>query len=212
MKIVAVANRKGGVGKTFVSCILAELMMIAGKRVAVVDLDDQLNSVEHLRKMDGTPVYPMIDVFESPEQEPDYKKLKDYDVVIVDTPPLRSSDEAVLKVIKKSDVLVIPIILNRHTVFGLENSLELLPEGKPILPVCGHVPESALSREKKEILKLVDEQLGKDQGDLKRVVHLPWYDRVDTNLSDRRDFFYGLSEKQYEPFDQLSSALLKLIY
>lgn len=43
-EIVAVANRKGGVGKTTTSLNLAQCLHDAGKRVLLVDLDEQHNS------------------------------------------------------------------------------------------------------------------------------------------------------------------------
>lgn len=211
MKVITVLNHKGGVGKTFISCVLAELLMIAGKKVVVLDLDDQLNSVDHLRKMDGTPVFEAIDIVEACSEIPDFTVLEAerYDVAIADTPPQFIANPIVRDVMEHSDMFIIPFMLNRHSLFGVEKTLSLLPEGKPILPICSHT--SVMTKDKKELLKLVNEQLGSDDRNLKKVLHLPWYDRVDANLSERRDFFFGLTEKQYKLFSRFASEVLKVM-
>lgn len=42
--IIAVANRKGGVGKSTVTCMLAHVLAAEGRRVLVVDFDSQANA------------------------------------------------------------------------------------------------------------------------------------------------------------------------
>ena len=208
MKLITVLNFKGGCGKTFISVVTAELLMIAGKRCAVVDVDAHLNAVDYLRNMDGGNVFP-LDVFPMPGKEPDYHLLGGYDFVIVDTPPALLNSDPIRRTIARSDAFIIPLCLQRHTLFGFEKTLELLPEGRPVLPVCSIGPE-AKTKGKQELLQLVRSQLGKGDGDLRPAVFLPWFDRVDSNLSARRDFYYGLTEKQYAHFDALRRAVMRL--
>lgn len=204
MKIITVLNNKGGVGKTALACILAELLMIDGQRVAVVDLDGQLNAVDHLRRMDGGNVFPAIDVLPFPDKVPDFRALSGYDVVIVDTPP-RIEGDNVRAAISAGDLFLVPFTLSRHALFGVERTFELLPDGRPVLPICNG--GAARTKDKKELLEKVQAQLGRGAGDLRAVVAVPMYDRVDANLAARRDFFYGLREKEYSQFEPLLKAV-----
>ena len=197
--IITVVNQKGGVGKTFTACVLAQLFEIADKRVVVADMDTQKNSVDYLQTMQGLPVFPSIDVFASPVTMPKFNELRGYDVIIVDTPPQVSSAPAVLKVIARSDAFIVPFPLQRHALYGVENTIAILPADKPVLPVC-HVPTSR-TKEREKLLALVQSTLGQKNGSVLPVATLPVYSRVEFNLSERHDFFYRLTEREYEKFE-----------
>ncbi len=197
--IITVVNQKGGVGKTFTACVLAQLFEIADKRVVVADMDTQKNSVDYLQTMQGLPVFPSIDVFASPNTMPKFNELRGYDVIIVDTPPQVSSAPAVLKVIARSDAFIVPFPLQRHALYGVENTIAILPADKPVLPVC-HVPTSR-TKEREKLLALVQSTLGQKNGSVLPVATLPVYSRVEFNLSERHDFFYRLTEREYEKFE-----------
>lgn len=212
MKVITVLNFKGGTGKTFISVVLGELLMIAGKRAAVVDMDAQLTAVDALRRMDGGNVFPLLDVYASPGKAPDFAALRGrgYDFIVIDTPPQIIDNAPIQSVIGSSDVFIVPMCLQRHSLFGFEKTLELLPEGRPVLPVCSMGPQ-AKTRGKRELLELVREELGEGGGDLCPAVFLPWYDRVDENISARRDFFFLLRENEYACFERLRDSLFSAL-
>jgi chromosome partitioning protein len=197
--IITVVNQKGGVGKTFTACVLAQLFEIADKRVVVADMDTQKNSVDYLQTMQGLPVFPSIDVFASPDAVPNFNELRGYDVIVIDTPPQVSSAPAVLKVIARSDAFIVPFPLQRHALYGVENTIAILPAGRPVLPVCQVPTSRTIEREK--LLALVQSKLGQKNGDVMPVATLPVYSRVEFNLSERHDFFYRLTEREYEKFE-----------
>lgn len=59
MKVTAIGNRKGGVGKTSVTLGLATALRLAGKKVLVIDMDPQANLTE---AMEAVGEYNVLDI------------------------------------------------------------------------------------------------------------------------------------------------------
>lgn len=65
---IALVNNKGGVGKTFLICLLAECFALLGVRVLVVDMDPQGNATRRL-KVRPTEGKTLLDVLRHPAQK-----------------------------------------------------------------------------------------------------------------------------------------------
>ena len=52
MKVLTVANQKGGVGKSTLCCHIAWAAQDEGKRVLVVDMDGQMNTTKTLTELE----------------------------------------------------------------------------------------------------------------------------------------------------------------
>ena len=208
MKLITVTNFKGGVGKTFVSVVLAELFMAKEKRAVVIDLDRQYCAVEYLRRPDGRPEFNGVGVVPSAGRAPDFAALSGYDVAIVDTPPAAFGDPVVQSMIKQSDLVIVPFTLYRHALIGFQDMISVLAESVQVLPVVSI--ESGLSKPKSNLLSNVRTAL-KGYGNVAPVVELPMYGRVDTNLGKKRVFWHGLRESEYASFEALYNSVLRLL-
>lgn len=109
---VTVWNYKGGVGKTTISLILAEIAATQGLRVLAIDLDEQQNFAGILHLTGDT--YPSINVRNS---LCDDFAQEDFDLFILDTHPAR--DDTVLHALQFTDIVLIPILCDYPSVMNL---------------------------------------------------------------------------------------------
>lgn len=147
--IISVVNNKGGVGKTTTVVHLAHALSRMGKRVLLVDLDGQANSLAHLfdeetvstmrqrqnghaqptthHEGSGVAILPLSFWKAS---EADYTRAitdtaKDFDITLIDCPPsLETRTEAALTA---SEYVLIPTEPEKLSIDGIDNLLAILP-------------------------------------------------------------------------------------
>lgn len=121
MKIVALAARKGGCGKSTLTTHLAVAAVQAGKRVAIVDLDPQATVAEWADYRGEDPP----DVVSS--QPARLSKILDqmrgsYDLVLIDTPP--TTGEADRVAIEAADLVLVPTRIQNSDITAVLRSVD----------------------------------------------------------------------------------------
>lgn len=108
MRIIAIANQKGGVGKTTVTMNLAAVAHEAGSRVLVVDVDPQ-GSAEFwaTQSEQGTGIPFDLTTSTDPKQLASMRDLP-YDVILVDTPGSLEAEDVLATVLQNADFVILP--------------------------------------------------------------------------------------------------------
>ncbi|WP_371381841.1 AAA family ATPase [Sporomusa aerivorans] len=157
MKVIVVANQKGGVGKSTIACNLAVAAANDGKKVMIIDADPQGSSMQFraLRQADNISAVSIT----QPTIFKDVKNFNDFDLVIVDAGGrdnalLRSSITAAIY-----GLLLIPVLPSGVDVWATEDTFQILKEARGIgaeisaFAIFNQVkPQATLVKQAKEAL------------------------------------------------------------
>lgn len=112
-KIIAIANQKGGSGKTTVSMTLAGTLGMRGFRVLVVDADAQGTATQYAASAPDDAPFPAtvsgLSAAGNKIHREVRKQVEDYDIIIIDCPPAVDSviPQSALLV---SDLVIVPVV------------------------------------------------------------------------------------------------------
>jgi chromosome partitioning protein len=141
MRSIAVANQKGGVGKTTTSVNLAVALARQGRRVCLVDLDPQAHATLHLGVMPGSHPLSAFDVLVGGQplaaasvpagdnlcvvpSHIDLSADQDFDYLVVDCPP--SLGLLSLNAMAAVDEVLLPLQPHFLALHGLSKLLETI--------------------------------------------------------------------------------------
>lgn len=114
-KIISFINKKGGVGKSTLTSLLASYLFSKGKSVVVIDCDESQHTVKLWHKEDidnGLDVYPVVNVLsrDVPNIIEDYLD-EEFDYILIDF-PADQGQKGVLDCFPLLDVIFIPFYPN----------------------------------------------------------------------------------------------------
>ena len=172
-KIIAVANQKGGSGKTTVSMQLAGAIARRGNKVLVVDADPQGTATRWAASAEDEHPFPASVVGLSAANEKVHREVKkfidDYNYIIIDCPPAADSPvpQSALLI---ADLVLVPIIpspLDMWAAVGIRQviaNVSDLNEGlKSRLVLYQCQPNTTLAQETLEVLPEFGIELAKAQ-------------------------------------------------
>jgi chromosome partitioning protein len=149
--VIAIAQRKGGAGKTTLAAHLAVALKRMGERVALVDIDPQASLTRwHKARLERT----------GPEDDLSFSAVtgwrtqrevetlaKSHGVVIVDLPPHAETEARIA--VRAADLVLIPLQPSPMDLWATEPSIRLAKsEGSPCLLVLNRVPPRGRLAEK----------------------------------------------------------------
>jgi chromosome partitioning protein len=151
-KVIAVAQQKGGAGKTMLAAQLAVALAEGGK-VALLDIDPQGSLTLWSKLRAGAPKAVngiTIATVSGWRLGTELEKLKAaHDVVLIDTPPVIDSDAR--RAIRAADLVLIPLNPSPPDLWAAEGTLKLATEEKrKIALVFNRAPAASKLRKRME--------------------------------------------------------------
>lgn len=130
--IIALANQKGGVGKTTLSLNLAQGLCLRGKSVLVVDADPQASALEWAEQRTKPCAFSVVGLPHKKIHHELEKIKKSFDVIVIDCPPRVSN--ITRSAIIASDLIVVPVTPSPYDLWASAELLELVAEAKMFRP------------------------------------------------------------------------------
>lgn len=147
--VIAVAQRKGGAGKSTIAANLATAFAEAGNRVALLDIDPQ-RSLARWDELRGRSPKARPLHFEAPSgwRVPGVldRLRQEQDVVLLDTAPHDDTDARVA--IRAADLVLVPLQPSAADLWSMDGTLDLAKkEGRRIALVLNRVPSAGKLRD-----------------------------------------------------------------
>lgn len=124
MHTIALMSQKGGVGKTTVALHLAVAFTLAGKNVAILDLDPQASAAEWGDAREGE--FPHVQSIQASRLTKTIEQMKEIgaDIVILDTAP--HSETTSLDAARASDLVLVPCKPSIMDLRAITKTIDLL--------------------------------------------------------------------------------------
>lgn len=214
--IITVANRKGGVGKTTTSVILAYISTTRGYKTVLVDMDRQKNAFDKVMLEDETqegtfkPVFRNLDCIVADDRIPEHDELSQYDIAVVDTPP-RADTRSIRGILAKSDAVVAPFLMSKDALGGIAELFDQLPADGRLVPFPLHLVSPMETHFEKSLYEVAYSYFA-DYGIYKKdIIHWPMRKNIINNIGFYKPFYFGLMPKDKDIYFRTFDLIVRTI-
>lgn len=193
----AVLNRKGGVGKTTIAVILAEIALVRRNKVLAVDLDPSKNFTDALTQMQNS----FKDSLRIKNTLEDSDADAPEDWIVIDCPP--NLEAASTHAIDFADIVIVPVRPDffSFTPIGMIYSIAEKDYGKsesqlPLVKVG--FDDSVMARVANQLI---------NENDYPVAEELPLHRSIPYNVSSGRMWSMGLMARSRQPYERLHEKI-----
>ena len=179
MKVVVVANQKGGVGKSTLSCNLAAVAAQKGKRVLIIDADPQGSSMQWRAQRQAENVS-VIAITKSTIVK-EITNFENFDLVFVDAGGRDNSLFRAAVVTAQNGLLLVPVLASGVDVWATEDTFKILSEARAI---GANIPAYAVFNQVKSNASLVPQA----KQALSEITEGNDIELLETQIGNREDF------------------------
>ena len=199
---VAVFNRKGGVGKTTLAVILAELALIHRKRVLMVDLDPSGNFTSAFNFLKNTN---FRDSFRTKNTLEDSDAEAPEDWIVIDCPPVL--DDASKHAIDFADVTIMPVRPDYFSLspIGMITTMAEKHYGKS----RSQLPLVKVGFDTSSMAKVANQII--NDGGYPIAEELALHKSIPYNISSGKIWSIGLTARSRAPYESLYRKIIKAI-
>lgn len=197
---VAVLNRKGGVGKTTIAVILAQIALIRHNKVLAIDLDPSKNFSDALGFMRN--------YFRSSLRIKD--TLEDDDAgaseewIVIDCPPNLDDDSK--NAIDFADIVVVPV---RPDFFSLSNLGVMYSTAEKFNKEKAQLPLVKVGYDNSVMTKIANQLIS--ERDYPVAEDLPLHKHIPYNITSGRVWSTGLTARSRQPYERLYEKIIKAV-
>ncbi|MBQ3346289.1 MAG: ParA family protein [Synergistaceae bacterium] len=197
---VAVLNRKGGVGKTTIAVILAEIALVRHNRVLAVDLDPSRNfsdALGFMRNYFRTSLRVKNTLDDTDADAPE-------EWIVIDCPPNLEEDSK--HAIDFADIVVVPV---RPDFFSLSNLGTMYAAAKKSGKEKAQLPLVKVGYDTSVMTKIANQLIS--ERDYPVAEDLPLHKHIPYNITSGRVWSTGLIARSRQPYERLYDKIITAV-
>ena len=196
----AVLNRKGGVGKTTIAVILAEIALVRHNRVLAIDLDPSRNFSDALGFMKN--YFRSSLRLKTTLEDSDAEAPEEW--IVIDCPPTINETEK--HAIDFADIVIVPV---RPDFFSLSNLGIMYRTAERSDKVTAQLPLVKVGYDSSVMTKIANQLIS--ERDYPVAEDLPIHKHIPFNITSGRVWSTGLTARSRQPFERLYDKIEKAV-